>query len=345
MTGRERRLPPVMAACGLGATAALWTLGRLTTPSPLSMGALLAASALLGLALVAPAPRMMAFGAIAGWVCLAGSATFLAVLFRATGDNVAVIRRAVAAGNPGAGVPRSLRLVDYNVLHGYPEFHDQEARTRRLIAALRDLDPTVVVLQEAWWTTRHGKLADRLAAELDMDAAYARANGSRWLIGFEEGGAVLSRLPILAARRVVLSPRRPVWQTRIALFVTLALGDEKLTVVGTHLGGAPGLATAQTRDLVSRLSETEYGVLVVAGDLNAGSDSAAAEALTAHGLSDLVPGGIDHVFMADVPVAAAARSRTGSWRLVDGGWILRPEDLPAPLSDHPGIVVELHPIR
>ncbi len=333
------------------------------------MGVLFFASVLLGLALVAPGVpwwgkpeephrRMMALGAVAGCVCLAGSTVFLIVLFQAAGDNVAVTRRAGGASNRAGGAsngaaaassrvpPRSLRLVDFNVLHGYPDFRDQESRTRRLAAALRGLDPTVVVLQEAWWTTHHGKLADRLAEELDMDVAYARANGSRRLIGFEEGSAVLSRLPILEARRVVLSPRRPIWQTRIALFVTLALGGERpMMVVGTHLGGTAELAVAQTRDLAARLPEAGYGTLIVAGDFNAGSDSAAAEALTARGLTDLVPGGIDHVFMAKTAVAPEARPRTEAWRLVDNRWILRPEDLPAPLSDHPGIMIDLAAIQ
>ncbi len=336
-----------MAVCGLGCTAALWTVGRWSTPSPVALGVLFAGSVLIGLTLVARVVRggrpRWGFGMVAGGVCLAGSASFLAVLLSPAGE-ATIARRPVAAGapvadSPPAAVPERLRLVDFNVLHGFPDFRDQEGRTRRLIAALRDLDPTVVVLQEVWWTARHGKLVDRLAAELDMDVAYARANGSRRLIGFEEGSAVLSRLPITDARRIVLSPRRPVWQTRIALFVTLALGEERspgggqteyIEVVGTHLGGALELSIAQTRDLAARLPENPEGPLVVAGDFNAGSDSAAIEALIGRGLRDLVPGGIDHVFVA----------RPGVWRVVDAQWILRPEELPERLSDHPGIVVE-----
>ena len=354
-----------MMTCGLGCTAALWTVGYLTTPSPVVLAALLAISIWLGLALVAQAirkgraaRRLRTVTGVAGGVCLAGSAVFLVALFRSAGD--ATIERRKVAGSL-AGAPRHLRLVDLNVFHGFPDFRDQESRTRRLIEVLRGLDPTIAVLQEVWSTTRHGELANRLAAELDMDVAYARANGSRRLIGFEEGSAVLSRLPILEARRMVLSPRRPWWQTRIALVVTLALGEHRLTVVGTHLGGTPELAVAQTRELAVRLPAASPGLLIVAGDFNAGSGSAAVKALTARGLRDLVPGGIDHVFMAESSVAPEARERQhpvpearerqhpvpearprhAVWRLVDAQWTLQPEDLPTRLSDHPGIVVDL----
>ena len=47
----------------------------------------------------------------------------------------------------------------------------------------------------AWTTPRHGSMAERLGKALHMNYVYARANGSRRLIGFEEGSAILSRFP------------------------------------------------------------------------------------------------------------------------------------------------------
>ncbi len=323
--------PAAAALLGLGLSAALWTLGGLATPAPALLAALLAAAAILGAGLLA-APRVRRGVRLAGLGCLASSAAFVAGVFAVPDGPVPVVRRPGDPRQGDARPPARLRLVDWNVLHGYPALRGQEPRTRRLAAALRELEPTVVVLQEAWSTPRHGQLAARLGAELGMSVAYARANGSRRLIGFEEGTAVLSRLAVLEARRKVLTPRRPWWQTRIALTVTLALGDgTHLEVVGTHLAsGDPEVAADQARDLASRLGT---GFVIVAGDLNAPSGGAAAAALEARGLEDLVPGGIDHVFMRATP---------STWRLERAGWALEPGDLAGgAISDHPAIVVDL----
>ena len=324
-----------LAVCGLVCITTLWSVGSVSTPGGGWMGALLGATIQCGLVLslrsppphLAPGPRRML--RCIGWTLLAAATAFLAGLFVIPDGSVSITRRALPAA-----APERLRLVDMNVYHGYPELRDQQARTSRLTAALRALEPTVIVLQEAWSTPRHGDLASHLAAELGMSFAYARANGSRRLIGFEEGSAVLSRLPMLEARRVALSPRRPFWETRIALFVTLALAEGgNLTVIGTHLAaGDVAVADAQARDLAGRLPR---GFVIVAGDFNAGSDSGAVLAMKARGFSDLVPSGIDHVFVSRL---------LEPWRLEGAEWALRPEDLAgeesAVISDHPAIVVD-----
>jgi endonuclease/exonuclease/phosphatase family metal-dependent hydrolase len=328
-----RRIPRGAGALALAAAAVLWTAGLVAAVPPLWLRLLLSIAALAGLAALAAGRSGASLDRVAGGVGLGAALFFTAVLFHKGDGAAAVIRR---VDPPGAPVER-LRLVDFNVLHGYPRFQGQEARRERLAAALAVLDPTVVVLQEAWSVAGHGELAARLGDELGLDVAYAAANGSRRLIGFEEGAAVLSRLPILGARRVALRPRRPLWERRIALFVTLDLGvGERLTVVGVHLAnGAPGVADAQARDLAARLPAE--GWVIVAGDLNAASDSAAARALTARGLAEALPGGIDHVF---------AGGRGGPWSIRRARWTLRPRDLArligeeAEISDHPGIVVD-----
>src|SRR5262249_28416684 len=137
-------------------------------------------------------------------------------------------------GSPAPEPPKRLRLVDLNVLHGYPDFTDHEERFRDTVTALRALGPDILILQEVWHTTAHGNMAERLAAALNLNYVYTRANGSRRLIGFEEGAAILSRFPIMEARRLVLVPRRPVWENRIALVATIDLGPQTLTVVGVH---------------------------------------------------------------------------------------------------------------
>ncbi len=322
--------------------AALWTVGAFAAPAPPVWRALVTATAAASCALAAagallrPGPglrrsarRLALAGGVGG---AAAVAAFLAALFWVPEGSVPVARRS----DRRPADPGRLRLVDLNVLHGYPGFAGQEARTRRLTAALAALDPDVVVLQEAWDAAGHGRLVDRLAADLDLDAAYARANGARRLIGFEEGSAVLSRWPIREARRLRLAPRKPWVECRIALVVTLEIGGEPWTVVGAHLATSPPVADAQAADLAQRLPAIDR-LLAVAGDLNVGSDSDGVAALTVRGLVDVLPGGIDHVL---VPAA-------GPWRVERAAWTLQPADLAeltgdgTPISDHPAIVVDL----
>ena len=283
-------------------------------------------------------PRLIVAG-----VLLAGALYFLTFLFEAGRDRVRVGSGARSSQDvPASRGAHRLRVVNFNVLHGWPGFRDLEVRVDALTRALRALDADIVTLQEAWRVRGHGDLVVRLAEALGYDHAYARANGSLSRLGFEEGCAVLSRQPILDAHRLVLGPPRRWWESRIALVVTLDLGTggrppQEAIVVSTHL--TPGrleVAAEQARSLHARL--TEPGPLVlVAGDFNAPSTSAAIEVFVRGGWRDLVVGGIDHVLLAP----------TSRWRVDRAAWTLRAEDNeqligePVTISDHPGIVVDL----
>jgi endonuclease/exonuclease/phosphatase family metal-dependent hydrolase len=313
----------------LAPAAALWSAGSLGAHSPTILGCLLAASGLGGVTGLVWGGRFGPGGRPAGAIVLAAASAFPLVLFHVPEGPVPIEQRATALSRR---VER-LRLVDFNVWHDHPRWRDAERRADVLAAALAELEPDVVVLQEAWRTQR-GDLAERLAVRLGLDLAYAGANGSRRLIGFEEGSAVLSRLPILLAERWVLAPHAPPWTRRIALRVRLdAGGGTRLDVVGVHLTdcGEPAVSR-QAAELAARLADTT----LVAGDLNATSGSAALMPFARRGFADLLPGGIDHVLLAS----------PSAWRAAGAAWTLRPGDLAATagapeLSDHPGIVVDL----
>lgn len=331
-----------LIASGLIATIALWLVPWLR-PLPILSGVLLAVSAgsTIGLVLAGLRGSMTSTTAALALALLSSLAWFLAGLFVVRDQAVVPRRNTVGPADELPARPETLRMVDFNVLHGFPGFVDLSQRAEALEASLRALAPDIVLLQESWRVTGHGALAERLGRALGMDVAYARANGSRTRIGFEEGSAVLSRLPIVRARRWVLRPRRPWWETRIAVEAVLDLGDgERLTVVSTHLSHRDQeIAGAQAEDLVTRLGAG--GPMVVAGDLNAGSDSRAARALHDGSFDDLLPGAIDHVFLR-----AASR-----WRVAAAAWTLRPDDVEnligrrLTLSDHPGILVDLAPMQ
>lgn len=334
------RLVTCLAIGAATGAVALWTLGTYRTPQPLHLswlvGGTLMAGALVvlgsgwGGSLLPGRPLLAAFG---GVLPPLATALFLGSTFL-TSPQPRTSHRVAAPHDS----PARMRVVSFNVLHDYPRFDELEARTARLAAALRVLDADVVLLQEAWWTPAHGNLASRLAAELGMDSTYVRANGSRRLIGFEEGLAALSRWPIVDARAHSLAPRRPAVERRIALSLEIRVAPgQTVPFVVTHLTHSDsGARDAQALSLLE-LVPTDWHL--VAGDFNGTTHSAAVRAFAEHGYRTLVPGGIDHVL---VPTGGPQ-----PW-IVDGAaWTLRPADLErligesVPISDHPGIVVDL----
>lgn len=318
-------LAPSLAALFLAGL--LWGVGYLHVPPALGTGLLIVAGlALAGYCLTLR--RLLPL--LAGLLCVAAIGGFAVDLLVLERDVLRVASRAEFGDDP----PTSLRVVSFNVLHGYPHFPDQEARAERTIAALRALEPDIVILQEAWRTRRHGDFVERLGAALGMDSAFARANGNLQRIGFEEGEAVLSRYPIVQAIRMQLEPRKPFFERRVALVCVLDLGGgEPLLVAGTHLHHRNlETAAAQSRHLAARLANLP--LTLVAGDFNAPSGGPTLEAFEAIDFVDLLPGGIDHLLLR----------RGGPWRVAAVDWALRPardEGETEALSDHPAILLEL----
>ncbi len=299
---------------------------------PLPQRALVGVLLLAVVAAIAAATTSRAAGVVMAVVALALVGAFVLEVLFSTRDALIVEQRVA----PPASVPERIRLLDYNVLHGYPGFKEQTARAERLHAAIEDLQPDVVVLQEAWRTWSHGDFAATLARRLGMDSAFARANGSLARIGFEEGEAVLSRFPIVRAERVALAPRRPFYERRIALHCELAIGGEsRLTVVGVHLDHRlETTRAAQSAALAGWIDRQP--AQIVAGDFNAPSDAVLGP-WRARRFDDVLPGAIDHVLLAP----------DSGWRVAAAGWELRPGRVERftgrqiEYSDHPAIVIDL----
>jgi endonuclease/exonuclease/phosphatase family metal-dependent hydrolase len=318
------------SAAALFLTALLWGVGYVHVPPPLGTGLLIVAGLATAIACLSARRRRPVIVGILSIVAIVLFALDMLVLERGA---LSVAHRAQAAQQ----APTTLRLLDFNVLHGYSHFPDQDRRAELSIRAIAALQPDVIVLQEAWHTRRHGDFVARLAEALDMDSAFARANGNVERLGFEEGEAILSRYPIVQAARLSLEPRKPFYERRVALTCVLDLGGgETFTVVGTHLDNRKlATANAQAAYLAGRIEP--LGRLILAGDLNAPSGSPAVAAFERLELTDVLPGGIDHVL-----------APTGSpWQVVSAAWRLRSDDVerligtPATISDHPGILVEL----
>ena len=330
--------------CVLGLAGLLWNLaaaGR--TPSPwefvIVMVACLIGSLILvgyGLMRVHSLPRVLSMGSI-----LTGSLTFGAVVVFVTtilaNDDAEVPVLGNAAELPIAVT--KIRLFILNVDHGYPEFEAHEKRFHETVAELKRLKADVIVLQEAWNTNGHGNMAQRLSGDLGLQYVFARANGSRERIGFEEGAAILSRFPITEARRIVLKPRRPIWENRIALMVKIDVGGSTLTLAGVHLSNSDS-----ADDQAEYLLEAARGHMpdIIAGDLNSTPTSAAVKAFVKEGFIEASPKNataelwIDHVFLT-----SAFHAR---WQIKEAAWIIATQPVAgvrAAISDHDGIVVDL----
>ncbi len=237
-------------------------------------------------------------------------------------------------------IPATLTVATLNLWHDYPNYTRQPERLQAAVSALRGLSPDVVCLQEASRTPRVPHAAQVLAQALGMAGVYARANGSRALIRFEEGEAVLARGHPRGQTRRELSPRAGFFEHRLVVWATLDTEAGPIVIFSTHITNKPGpINAAQIRSLVDVVERERHGLpAIVAGDFNAHEDSPQIRDLPAHwhdafrearpdapGATSLDSGKrIDYIFLVD--------GDTTHWAIVDsdtfGG---------AEISDHKGV--------
>lgn len=184
---------------------------------------------------------------------------------------------------------RHVRVVTLNLLHGAPlpflrtARASLEARLAFTGERIAELAPDVVLLQEASLTPRYGNTAERLAEMLHMQHVYAPANPSPlWRalslggrvpkrLAFEEGPAVLSRLPILASRVHRLSSPLTLHERRIALEAELEGPLGRFSAFSVHL--TAWSRAARRRQIASLRRAVEAAPhahpVIVGGDFNA----------------------------------------------------------------------------
>jgi endonuclease/exonuclease/phosphatase family metal-dependent hydrolase len=154
---------------------------------------------------------------------------------------------------------------------------DGERLEERLVMttdALRALDADVIALQEASAGPARGDVATRVAAALGYDHVRAPA-GYRWIgrmaswaTGFDEGPALLTRLPILATETIDVAACGE-WYGRTATCAMLQTPKGPIRVCSTHVSGN----ACQLADLGETLAARDERPLVLMGDLNSTPDS------------------------------------------------------------------------
>jgi endonuclease/exonuclease/phosphatase family metal-dependent hydrolase len=251
-----------------------------------------------------------------------------------------------------------MRLVTFNILHGR-SLVDDRVDPQRLAAAVRELDPDVLALQEVDRNQERSAHADLTAVAAEamgavdhrFVAALSGSPGATWTAatGDEQpeaagyGVALLSRHPVSVwevVRLPALALPAP-WrfhgrrlpslvrdEPRVAVAAEIESPLGALTVVNTHLSFLAYWNTRQLRRLVGSVAGATRP-LVLTGDLNMGAQPATAasglRSLVAHRTfpADDPREQIDHV-LADGPVVAT-----------------RSEVRRLPLSDHLALVVDL----
>jgi endonuclease/exonuclease/phosphatase family metal-dependent hydrolase len=163
-----------------------------------------------------------------------------------------LIAALVLAGDPAAAT--TLRFVTFNAYHGGVgsgwSGDAQHIEERLAIAAdqLRALAPDVIALQEASSGRRRGNVAARLARALGLHYVYAPASVravplplvnhlAAWILGFDEGPAILSRFPIGRSEIYDLPRCGAYLDPRVVLRAEIAAPEGPLQVFSAHTSG------------------------------------------------------------------------------------------------------------
>jgi endonuclease/exonuclease/phosphatase family metal-dependent hydrolase len=165
-----------------------------------------------------------------------------------------------------------LRIVDLNMLHGFPDFTSLTARLDLIAAELHRLDADVVLLEEVPWTRRTGNGAQFLAEQLGYNYLFYRAEGNRRLIFFETGQAILSRFPLNNIVYTDLPPKAGFFESRVALAATASTPFGEVTFIVAHLTDKkndPLVNHRQAEALHVFVQNHTSGLGVVGGDFNA----------------------------------------------------------------------------
>jgi endonuclease/exonuclease/phosphatase family metal-dependent hydrolase len=259
---------------------------------------------------------------------------------------------------PGSAVPApdatGFTVLCANLWHDWPRHQRLPERLEAFAQLVEAADADVLLLQEV---ARTATLESDvwLATRLGLSMVSARANGDAEAVGFEEGLAILSRLPLGEPQVRRLSHGSNPLARRVALASRVETPSGPLLLVSVHLGLLQRHNAGQIRRLRSWVNDLSGGdATVIGGDFNAAEHTPemarTGQAWTdtfrlAHPDADATthtrrrPFGrrlhrrLDYIFVLQPPTAAR-------WRVVE----CRHVDAPGgPHSDHRAVLARLAP--
>lgn len=176
----------------------------------------------------------------------------------------AAVAPAISAPRVTAPAPDDVGVVSLNLWH---DQHDWPARLRRIVGALRALDPDVVCLQEVLQHPGLPNQAVTLAESLGCSVHFVSVDGEERPKRY--GNAILTRHRVLAKGGRFLLPLDD-W--RVVAHVRVDVRGRAVDVYDTHLHHTPeggAIRAEQIRDLLAYVDSTRGdGPAVLAGDFN-----------------------------------------------------------------------------
>ncbi len=253
-----------------------------------------------------------------------------------------------AVSPPPAG---ELVILSANLKHDFPLYREMEARLEAFAQLVESQKADVLLLQEVARTADFDAAA-WLHDRLGMAYVYARANGHRDGIGFEEGSAVFSRFPIGAPEVRDLTGGESLFSRRIGLNASVLLPNGTIEVFSVHLGLGSGGNRSQIERLLEWAGGQPAGVLaVIGGDFNAGHQTERIKAVRSKWTDAFYAGGsvgtaVTHVLAA--PWGTPLRAHRLDYVFLQNGgtgWQVGSAEhlasAPIPHSDHRAVVVRL----
>jgi endonuclease/exonuclease/phosphatase family metal-dependent hydrolase len=162
---------------------------------------------------------------------------------------------------------RSLKVLSANLCHPWPHLQRGKERLHQFIRLVQDHQADLLLLQEVWQTRRQ-QVHELLAETLGMNAIYARTNGDRFQIGFEEGLAILSHYPLIPQGVKVFRSSLHPFARRQALAAVVQTPCGDLLAVSTHLSINPWRNRCQVQELIAWV-ESQSRQAIIGGDFNA----------------------------------------------------------------------------
>lgn len=160
-----------------------------------------------------------------------------------------------------------ITILSANLLHTWPKRNFPYDRLQNFVELVKEKQADILLLQEVMNTGIH-QVHGWLADQLQMNVAYARTNGDRQLLRFEEGVAVLSRFPILQTEQKYLKSAFHPFVHRQALAAQIATPCGKILAISTHLSITPWQNRHQIEQIQSWIEGQDHST-VLGGDFNA----------------------------------------------------------------------------
>ena len=233
-------------------------------------------------------------------------------------------------------------------------YHDRAAwppRKPLVVAALRQLDPDVIVLQEVLQHDTLPNQAEDLAQALGYQAYFISIDPPGKVRRY--GNAILTRDPVLARG---WAPLRPLQDSRSAGWVRIEHAGKPVTVYATHLhhqddDAGRAMRREQLDDLLALVSRTSAGTpSIIAGDFNSAAGNPElsvlqpqfVEAFTALHPDDTHPTLNPFYFKDDHRRIDHVYVQQAAWTPLEARIVLDREGAPGVWpSDHFGIFVRL----